>query len=246
MTPQFPTLKRVHAKRLREMYRSAGGPYQDIVEVELLAAGFLERVVADTGHECVRVTDTGIAYLADTAQLNRNALSKHEALVEQVARCMQGDGRIVWRDLSLRAWLPPQGDKAGCWRITRPDVFSIRNTSVQAYLEPIVHEIKVSRADLLGDLKKMEKRSAYLEVGGQCWYVLGCDAKGKPIAGVEEIPCECGVMVSQDGRLDVIRTAPKRPANDLPFTVWMALAKAVPVREAGWNGDDLNEAITDT
>jgi hypothetical protein len=69
----------------------------------------------------------------------------------------------------------------------------------------IVHEIKVSRADLLGDLKKLEKRSAYLEVGGQCWYVLGCDATGKPIAEAEEIPVECGVMVSQDDKLNVIR-----------------------------------------
>jgi hypothetical protein len=236
MTPQFPLLKRLHAKRLREMYRSAGWPFQDIVEVELLAAGLLDRVVADTGHECVRVTDAGIAYLADTAQSNRNALSKHEALVEQVARCMQGDGRIVWRDLSLRAWLPPQVDNPGCWRITRPDVFSIRNTSVQAYLEPIVHEIKVSRADLLGDLKKIEKRSAYLEVGGQCWYVLGCDAKGKPIADESEISTECGVMVSVDGKLEVIRTAPKRSANGLPFAVWMALAKAVPVQGVDWSG----------
>jgi hypothetical protein len=242
MTPQFPLLKRVHAKRLREMYRSAGWPFQDIVEIELLAAGLLERVVEKSGHECVRVTDAGVAYLAYTAQLNRNALSKHEALVEQVARCMQGDGRIVWRDLSLRAWLPPQGETPGCWRITRPDVFSIRNTSVQAYLEPIVHEIKVSRADLLGDLKKMEKRSAYLEVGGQCWYVLGCDAKGKPIADEGEIPTECGVMVSVDGKLEVIRTAPKRPANGLPFAVWMALAKAVPVQGVDWSGSGMSDA----
>jgi hypothetical protein len=241
MTTQFPLLKRVHAKRLREMYRSAGWPFQDIVEVELLAAGLLERMIADTGHECVRVTDAGIAYLADIAQLNRNALSKHEALVDQVARCMQGDGRIVWRDLSLRAWLPQQGDTPGCWRITRPDVFSIRNTSVQAYLEPIVHEIKVSRADLLGDLKKMEKRGAYLEVGGQCWYVLGCDAKGKPIADADEIPVECGVMVSLHGKLNVVRTAPKRTANGLPFAVWMALAKAVPVQRVDWSGSGMSD-----
>jgi hypothetical protein len=241
MTSQFTMLKRIHAKRLREMYRSAGWPFQDIVEVELLAAGLLERVVADTGHECVRVTDAGIGYLAETAQLNRNALSKHEALVEQVARCMQGDGRIVWRDLSLRAWLRPQGDTPGCWRLTRPDVFSIRNTSVQAYLEPIVHEIKVSRADLLGDLKKLEKRSAYLEVGGQCWYVLGCDAKGKPIADESEIPMECGVMLSQEGKLKVIRTAPKRPANGLPFAVWMALAKAMPMQGVDWSGSGMLE-----
>jgi hypothetical protein len=155
---------------------------------------------------------------------------------------MQGDGRIVWRDLSLRAWLPPQGDTPGCWRITRPDVFSIRNTSVQAYLEPIVHEIKVSRADLLGDLKKMEKRSAYLEVGGQCWYVLGCDAKGKPIADESEIPIECGVMVSEGDKLEVLRTAPKRPANGLPFAVWMALAKTVPAQAVHWSGSGMSDA----
>ncbi|MCF8169155.1 MAG: hypothetical protein K9J77_11135 [Rhodoferax sp.] len=69
-----------------------------------------------------------------------------------------------------------------------PDVFSIRNSSKQAYLEPIVHEIKVSRADLLGDLKLIDKRSAYLDVGGQCWYVLGCNANGKPIGEPDEIP----------------------------------------------------------
>ena len=81
------------------------------------------------------------------------------------------------------------------WAMACPDVFSIRHTSVEAYLEPIVHEIKVSRADLLGDLKKPNKRAAYLGLGGECWYVLGQTAKGKPIAQPDEIPPECGVML---------------------------------------------------
>jgi hypothetical protein len=76
--------------------------------------------------------------------------------------------------------------------MTKPDVFSIRNSSVQAYLEPIVHEIKVSRCDLLGDLKRHDKRKASLDVGGQCWYVLGSDARGRAIAEPDEIPVECG------------------------------------------------------
>jgi hypothetical protein len=38
------TLKRIHAQRLREVYRSAGWPYQDVVEIDLLAAELLERV----------------------------------------------------------------------------------------------------------------------------------------------------------------------------------------------------------
>ena len=110
-----------------------------------------------------------------------------------------------------------------------PDVFSIRNTSSSHYLEPIVHEIKVSRPDLLGDLKVMEKRRAYLNVGGQCWYVLGTDTKGRPIGDASEIPAECGVLIAWGDKLDVARVAPKRSSSDLPFSLWMALAKATPL-----------------
>ncbi|MDO8768538.1 MAG: hypothetical protein Q7K57_07535 [Burkholderiaceae bacterium] len=232
---EAPILKRLHAKRLRELYRSAGWPSLDVVEIELLAAGLLERVTSAIGHESVRVTDAGIAYLAQTAQANRNVFSAHEALVDQVAQAMLRDGRIVWKNLSLRAWLPPQDEAPGRWKMAQPDVFSIRNSSVQVYLEPIVHEIKVSRADLLGDLKRQDKRSAYLDVGGQCWYVLGCDAKGRAIGEPEEIPLECGVMVWTEQKLVVARSAPKRPSVQLPFGIWMALSKATPV-EASVSG----------
>lgn len=239
MTIGQSVLTRIHARRLREVYRSAGWPCQDVVEIELLAAGLLERVMAISGHELVRVTDAGIAYLASAAQNNRNAFSAHEALVDKVAQTMLRDGRVVWKNLSLRAWLPPEADTAGRWTMTKPDVFSIRNSSVQAYLEPIVHEIKVSRGDLLGDLKRHDKRKAYLDVGGQCWYVLGSDARGRAIAEPDEIPVECGVMIWVDGKLAVARTAPKRPSMQLPFGVWMALAKATPVQGVLSGDDDL-------
>ena len=147
----------------------------------------------------------------------------------------------MWKGLALRAALPPEPDaleSKARWRLCIPDVFSIRNTTVQAYLEPVVHEIKVARADLLGDLKNSDKRNAYLDLGGQCWYVLGCTAKGQPIAEADEIPVACGVMLFRDGQLDVIRTAPKRSVAQLPFYVWMALAKAVPMIEVTANLDD--------
>jgi hypothetical protein len=229
----LPNLKRVHARRLRELYRSAGWPYQDVVEIELLAAGLLERVGDAKGVDCMRVTDAGIQYLAVAAQSNRECLSAHNRLVDQVAQAMMRDGRVVWKGLALRAALPAdpaETDAKQRWRMCIPDVFSIRNSTVQAYLEPIVHEIKVSRADVLGDLKNQDKRAAYLNLGGQCWYVLGCNAKGKPIADASEIPTECGVMVSVDNRLEVVRAAPKRASEQLTFSVWMALAKAAPVQ----------------
>ncbi|MDM0057949.1 hypothetical protein [Variovorax fucosicus] len=223
-------LGRVHARRLREVYRSAGWPCCDAIEVDLLAAGLLARVRSAQGHETLRVTDRGIAHIADSLVVNRSALSTHEALVERVAREMTRNGRIAWRGLSLRARLAPkeEGGKPR-WCIARPDVFSIRNTSVEAYAQPVVHEVKVSRADLLGDLRKPDKRAAYLDLGGECWYVLGNDSRGRCIASPDEVPEGCGVLVLEEGHLAVARAALHRPVQRIPFGVWMALAKAQPV-----------------
>jgi hypothetical protein len=231
-------LGRTHARRLRDVYRSAGWPSLDSVEVELLAAGLLQRVEESSGHEKVRLSDAGIAFLAQAFHANRQAMSAHDTLVQRVAQAMLRDGRIVWTDLSIRARLPSQPDEATRWKICMPDVFSIRNTTVAGYLEPVVHEIKVSRADLLGDLKSRDKRDSYLDAGGQCWYVLGCDRKGKPIEDADEVPIECGVMVLQGDSLEVARNAPKRAVADLPFALWMVLAKATPLRASTDLGSD--------
>lgn len=213
-------LGRVHRRRLRELWRSAGWPCQDLVEVELLAAGLLERVRDDAGRETLRVTDAGIAVLAATLQKNRAALGDHEALVGRVVREMQRAGRIVWRGLALHA-PPPPGAAAQHWPTARPDVYSIRHTSVDDYVEPVVHEVKVRRADLLADLRRDTKRAAYVALSSRCWYVLKAG-----IGDADEIPADCGVMLAHDdGTLDVVRAAPKR-ALRLALPTWMALARA--------------------
>jgi len=212
------TIGGVHRRRLRAVWRSACWPCQDLVEVELLAAGLLERLRDDAGRETLRVTDAGVQVLAATLQRNRAARSDHEALVERVAVEMQRAGRVVWRSLSLRA---PLDDGAGGtrWAIAMPDVFSIRHTTVEDYVEPIVHEVKVRRADLLADLRLEAKRAAYLALSGQCWYVLKAG-----IGGPDDVPPECGVMLADGDRLEVARPAQRR-AMRLPFATWMALAR---------------------
>ena len=233
--PFPPDLGKAHARRLREIYRSAGWPCQDPLEIELLAAGMLDRVRAPSGCESLRVTDAGVRLLAATLAVNRAAFSAHEALVERVALEMGRAGRIAWRGLGLRAQVPATtSDAPPQWCVARPDVFSIRNTSVASYVDPIVHEVKVRRADLLGDLRQGAKRSAYLHLG-ECWYVLGCDARGRCIAAADEVPAECGVLVLEQGRLVVARAAPRRSREGLPFNIWMSLAKATPV--AGLDDD---------
>jgi hypothetical protein len=227
--PVLPEIGKAHARRLRDIYRSAGWPCQDPLEIELLAAGLLDRVQAPTGHESLRVTDAGVRLLAATLASNRRAFSAHEALVERVAQEMGRAGRVAWRGLSLRAQVPNDDEaKPLRWCIAKPYVFSIRNTSVPTYVEPIVHEVKVRRADLLSDLKNEAKRAAYLDLG-ECWYVLGCDARGRAIASPDEVPAECGVMLAEGERFVVARAAPRRGRSSLPFGVWMALAKSAPL-----------------
>jgi hypothetical protein len=211
-------LATAHRRRLREIWRSAGWPCHDALELELLAAGLLARQWDGDGRETLRVTDAGIQLLAATRQRNQAAFSAHEAVVEQVAREMQRAGRVVWRRLSLRAPLPAE-DGSTSWAVAMPDVYSIRHTTVEDYVEPIVHEIKVSRADLLSDLRRGSKGAAYLALASQCWYVLRAG-----IARPDEVPAAYGVMLAVDGGLEVARAAPRR-AMRLPFAVWMALAR---------------------
>ena len=135
------------------------------------------------------------------------------------------------------------------WRLCIPDVYSVRHSSVQAYLEPAIYEIKVSRADLLSDLGQPDKRGAYRAVASQLWYVLGLDRRGQPIAAAHEIPPPCGVIVEGEGgaggqltegvdgeawvalpaaahTLRVLRLPVVQPMRELPFHVWMALVKS--------------------
>ena len=220
----LPGLGVDHRRRLRDIYRSAGWPCQDGIEVELLAAGLLQRERGPLGHETLRLTDAGIAVLAETLAKNRACRDAHEMLVERVARDMTRAGRLAWRGLAVRAKVDTG------WTVAMPDVFSIRHTTVEAYAEPIVHEVKVQRADLLADLRRACKRQAYLELGGECWYVIK-----EGIARADEVPPECGVLVATEAALEVARVAPKRPAR-IGFALWMALARATPVD--AWRLDD--------
>jgi hypothetical protein len=247
-----PALAPAQRRRLRELWRSAGWPSQDLVEVELLAAGLVERVRDAAGRETLRVTDAGVQALAATLAHNRGTRSLHERLVERVAREMQRAGRIVWRGLALRAPLA-EAPPAVRWVQAIPDVYSIRHTTREDLALPLVHEIKVRRADLLADLRQPDKRAAYLALASQCWYVLKAG-----IAEPEEIPGECGVIVAHPGpgehashapdatdspdapdatdatladadpfggRLEVLRPAPVR-AHRIDFATWVALARA--------------------
>lgn len=233
-----PTVTQV--RRLRQLWRSAGWPCQDMLEVELLALGWLERRVDPHGRETLRLTAPGIEVLHLGLQRNRTARHRHEDLVARMAVELQRAGRVVWRGLSLRAGLPREDEPERMrWVNAMPDVYSVRNTTVEDYLEPAVHEIKVSRADLLSELRRPAKAQAYLALSGQCWYVLRAG-----IAEVEEIPPAFGVLFAHDlnrgegFRFELGRPAPRRPMKP-DFGTWMTLAKASPEPAPLDEGQDL-------
>ena len=208
------------------MWRSAGWPCRDPVELDLLAAGLLQRQWDEQGRETLRVTDAGIQVLAASRRKSQAARNAHEALVERVAREMQRAGRVVWRGLSLRAPLVAEDGRTQ-WQVAMPDVFSIRHTTVEDWVEPVVHEIKVSRSDLQSDLRRPAKGQAYQALCSQCWYVV---ARG--IAEEADVPPLYGLMVADERGLEVVRPAPQRPQR-LSFGTWMALARAHPEPGSG-------------
>jgi len=254
---------RTHLSRLMKIWRSDGWPSRDGIEIDLLAAGWVEVDVSVPGTERLRLTSAGIAVLAASRQRNQRALSAHDRLAQRVARQLLDAGRVVWRELSLRAQVPVAGESGlvepdplplaglgdgesdpvsagvdeasadpvtprAVWRLARPDVFSIRNTSVRAYLQPVVHEIKVSRADLLSDLRHDAKRASYQWLCSECHYVFPAG-----VARPEEIPESFGVWLLHGdidtGSLERVRPARHTPC-ELPFDVWMALARSTPMR----------------
>jgi hypothetical protein len=273
ISPSPLPASRAHLSRLMKIWRSAGWPSRDPIELDLLAAGLLSEEQGEQGRETLRLTEQGFAVLAASRQRNLRAMSRHERLVSRVARQLSEAGRLVWLELSLRAHVQGQDQAPGApeaaataadepayepadlglwddactahgpspspatkgqWRMARPDVFSVRHTSVEAYLQPVVHEIKVSRADLLSDLRNAAKRESYQWLCGACYYVFPAG-----IAKPNEIPEAFGVWVIH-GDLDTGRLEQLRPARHsvrtLPFPVWMALARSAP-----WRPDTLDD-----
>ena len=277
-----------------QIWRSAGWPCRDGIEIDLLAARLVVLQPGADGCETLQLTEAGIAYLAEARQSGLRALSSHDRLAQRFAeQHLLATGRVVWRELSLRAPVLPEPVVAASaaaanataladpgadvdaalpaapsplplvamaslwegeeqkeqdmaqssdaaqpasrparqrWRMARPDLFSVRNTSVEAYLQPMVHEIKFSRADLLSDLRHAAKRQAYEWLCESCYYVFPAH-----IAKPEEIPPRFGVWVLHggvdDGHFELLRPA-RHASCKLPFAVWMALCKATPLRSS--------------
>lgn len=204
-------LSRTHTARLRQLWRSAGWPAHDPVELDLLAAGLLERRVDASGRERLVVTAAGIAALHAQLAANRERFDAHETLVRRTAAWLCAQGRLAFTRSQFRVKV----DDA--WKIAMPDVLSIRRTTSIEALAPVAYEVKARRADLLGDLRNPAKRAGYREVSGEFYYVI---AEG--IGDADDVPADCGLIIAGAAGFAIARPSPAAPVS-WSFAHWMSI-----------------------
>jgi len=214
-------LSRAHLSRLRKLWRSAGWPVRDAIELDLLVHRYLDRHVDAFGRDCLSLSEAGVQALGADTAVNRRRLDRHESLCLRLAEWLVSQGRLAFLGSRFRAKIDSR------WRIARPDVFSIRRTTRETGLAPIAYEVKVERSDLLGDLSRTGKRAGYLQVAHQLYYVLR-----EGIAEPTEIPPECGVMIGTATDFRILRAAPSR---EVPWGHghWMSLLSSRRVTSSG-------------
>lgn len=195
-----------HAQRLRQYFQSVmrGGASApaDTIDLDLDVHGLIARVPPNGFSSSVlyAITPKGSLLLATLRDQTRAARAPHHALAHDLAQWLETNRRWAWED-------PVLGD-------ARPDVFSLASTFVTGKMAPMVHEVKVSRADFLADVRVPAKRAAYFRWAPQVFY-----ATPEGLIEPHEVPEECGW---------VERTAPE---------VWR-LRKKAPKQAGGVRWDD--------
>ena len=106
---------------------------------------------------------------------------------------------------------------------------------MEDYAEPVVHEIKVRRADLLSDLRRADKGAAYVALASQCWYVLKREYT---------LPSNTKTMCSWKGQASYLTLFVDGDAN--PDAVWFypepkEAAAQIKDRVAFWRGVQVTE-----
>lgn len=208
-----PAYRRQLLARLRQYYSGRVRPtaqwgMRDGLDIDLLHLGWLQ--LDERNYH--RLTEAGVAALGEARQENKRRQNGHDSLAERLARHLRDSGRLVWLNKELKA------EHDGERRPVRPDVYSLRATLNPAQICPMVHEIKVSRADFLADVGKAEKRAGYRSLADYVHYVAP-----EGLLDPGEIPEGCGLLVERaDGSFWQQKRARKSPTT-LPASVWMAL-----------------------
>lgn len=195
-------MTRAHFSRLRFYWanqRSQPSIQGGAVDLDLQRLGLTR--LTSSGDSYV-ATELGAAALAEQSVRERSRRSPHHELGGRLAQWLQGQRRLTWEGVEFRARVPAVYERAAAmglevpepsgalFLLPRPDVYSVVQTFYPERISPLVHEVKVSRADFLADVAKPLKRLAYACIADAVHYVM-------PAGLVEphEVPANCGLIV---------------------------------------------------
>ena len=203
--PNPATFPRAASSRLRWYFQhkhsGGGNTLADPTDLELSTTGMIQRVLLSFGNTVVyAITPKGEAMLAALRDHARAQRAPHHQLGAHLAQWLAAQGRMTWEDTTFDVVLQSGPATA------RPDVLSSLITLNPDRWDPQVHEIKVSRADFLSDVRDPSKREAYFRLAPKVFYATPAGLLKK-----SDIPVECGWVeqdVSGQGRV-VRKRAPK-------------------------------------
>ena len=212
---QHPELTRRHLSRLRSYFqhrRPARGE-RDSIDLDLLRVGALNYIPLLPGHEDgLAVTSYGANLLANATAQARAERAPHHELGARLGAWLREQGRLVWENIEFRV----DTDNGG--RLARPDVFSLLATHNEKRIAPTVHEVKVSRADFLSDLRHPVKLAAYRAIASHIYF-----ACPEGLIRREELPAGYGLLYERaDGTWSTVKR-PRKSAVQLSTWHWMNL-----------------------
>lgn len=219
--PKVESLNKKSVSRLKWYFQNstrAMTALPDETDLELSVAGFIQRVEPSwQGSIRYCITPRGERMVHALREQSKRQRAPHHELGSHLAQWLQqqGQGRLTWENASFDV------ESTGGVCTTRPDVFSMSCTLNPAKRDAQVHEVKVSRADFLADVKNPAKRAAYFCLAPRVFY-----ATPAGLITLEEVPPECG-WVEQGAHgvgWSVRKKAPKKKGWQ-PWTerMWLTL-----------------------
>lgn len=206
--------KKEHYERLR--YYLANRVYSprsmSNIDIDLLNYGWI-LPSTQPGIKGFLASPLGIQAFKDLRRRQSTKFDTHNTLASRLAQYLQVRSRITYENIELRA------SYEGRVRPCRPDVFSLMCTYKATKLHPFIHEVKVSRADFLNEVKNERKLALYSQLAERVFFVTPQDMVER-----QEIQEPYGLIY--ETKPNVFRLVKRALPNKVPryrTAMWMRL-----------------------
>lgn len=214
---QVRELGPVHLKRLNVYWQRPASMInnRDMVDLDLQSRGLVQCLASSDRSARAEITPAGIELMIRLREKRIANTRPHHDLGQRLGQWLaQEQGRLVWTNTEFKAFLQPV-DGQESFKFVKPDVFSILPTHNVDKISPVIHEVKISRADFFADVARPEKRGAYLALASAVYYVLPAG-----MVAVTEVPIECGLLFEEaPGQFTKIRSIRAKRSKPHPWNM---------------------------